>query len=111
MKSVLRRALVVLGLSGLLIACSSGSEEARSDSATGSASTFAVSGRVGAASLTNAEVGLFDAQGANVATVTSNSGAAFSLEIPGDSSMPLTLLANDGEDLISGGTIKQVSFL
>jgi len=92
---------VVLGIciSFILSACTSGSEAGSSDELLGA---FTVSGSVGDGPIVGAEVLLVDANGDLVGSTTSNNQARYSIDIPGDTPLPVTATASGGTDLVTG---------
>ncbi|MCZ6642422.1 MAG: hypothetical protein O7F71_12660, partial [Gammaproteobacteria bacterium] len=91
------RGALLIGLAGLLIACSGGTEK------TDLGDDFIVSGYVGDASLVGASITVADANGETVFETVSDQTAQYEAQIPAESPMPLTITAQGGEDLVTGG--------
>ena len=88
------RASLLVGLAGLLIACSGETE--KNDG-------FIVSGLVGDASLVGAAITVADANGDTIVETLSDEATRYEAQIPPDTPMPLTITAKDGVDLVTGG--------
>ena len=82
----------------LVVACSSGSEEGSSDDLL---SPYDVSGSIGDGPIVGADISVIDARGNVVATGTSDGSARYSLAIPGDTALPITVRATGGTDLVT----------
>ncbi len=92
------RGLVFCALTLVAAACSSGSEEGSSDALL---NAFTFSGSVGDGPIVGAEVSVTDADGNLVTTATSDDGANYSVEIPGQTPLPVTISVQGGTDLVT----------
>ena len=95
------RGALLIGLAGLLNACAGGTE--KNEGSGDDFEAFIVSGHVGDASLVGASITVADANGATVFETVSGQTAQYEAQIPAGSPMPLTITAEDGEDLVTGG--------
>ena len=101
------RAFLLVGFAASLSACSGGADQA--DELTGEVPAdngFTVSGSVGDGSLVGASVVVADANGDIIVETLSDAGTLYEVDIPPDSSMPLTITATGGADIVSGGAIE-----
>ncbi|MCZ6659300.1 MAG: hypothetical protein O7C67_18605, partial [Gammaproteobacteria bacterium] len=86
------------GLTGLLIACSGGSEQTDSSSPD---APFTVSGTVGGV---GAVLTATDVNGVTVAETLSDATSRYEVEIPPGAALPITITAQGGTDLVTGGS-------
>ena len=92
------RGLIFCALTLVAAACSSGSEEGSSDDLL---NAFTFSGSVGDGPIVGAEVTVIDADGNLVTTTTSDDGANYTVEIPGQTPLPVTIQVQGGTDLVT----------
>ncbi len=92
------RGLFFCALTLVAAACSSGSEEGSSDDLL---NAFTFSGSVGDGPIVGAEITVIDAEGNLVTSTTSDDGANYSVEIPGQTPLPVTVRVQGGTDLVT----------
>ena len=100
------RNLALLMLSLTVFACSSGSgsgssDDVPADPAPTSTDDFQVSGSVGDGPIVNGTITAVDAEGNTVATAVSDAEANYSIGIPVDAALPVTLSVTGGTDLVT----------
>ena len=93
------RALGFLTMLLVLSACSSGSENGSSDEALNS--TYPITGSIGDGPIIDADIEVRDANGDVIATGTSDGQANYTIDIPSDAALPVTLHVTGGTDLVT----------
>ena len=88
-----------VGLILILTACSSGSDSGSSDEVLGS--TFPISGSIGDGPIVGASIEVRDANGEVIATGTSDGQANYSIDIPSNATLPVTVHVTGGVDLVT----------